>query len=379
MTGRGDPRRKRPAADRSGTARELARLVGRAHEDLADAALLAANGRRNAALLTGHAVRHALRAVSLSEGLESGDDLPLDVLLRAVPPDHLLARETAALATPPSLEQAGRLVAALADAFGIDPARPNDPAARPVPLRAPRTESGGEAEARPVRTPRSQPESRLKPQPKPGPKPQPEPQPKSELPPERPPARPPERLAGRLAAPERATALSFAASFGPAPTARARADKEESYPGAEFWALIDRWDVPDLEALALIGHEGGLSKSGTRPRFRLRGDEARRFAGLRALDTALAVMGIPPPPWLRTAQRQPPYAGRTPLQVLREGGEDGATAVHHQLTREGLSRALSQAGTQAGTQSGTQAGTRTGSPLGAAGNRRRGKRRLKPG
>ena len=29
---------------------------------------------------------------------------------------------------------------------------------------------------------------------------------------------------------------------------------------AAFWTLMDRWRIDDLQALALIGHEGGLTK-----------------------------------------------------------------------------------------------------------------------
>jgi hypothetical protein len=290
----------RAAAERERMARELARLLACAREDLADAALLAANGRRNAALLTEQAMRHALQAVSLSEGLDVAAGQPISTLLRRVPPDHLLAREIAEAGPEPSLERAGRLVAALADAFGTDAGRPDAPAAHAEPLRAPPEDNA------PVQ-------------------------------------------AGRRDR-EAPTALSSSARFAAerAQTERAK-DREDSYPGAAFWALADRWQVPDLEALALIGHEGGLTRSGTRPRFRLHGVEAQRFAGLQAIDAALAAMGVDPVSWLTERQHGEPYGGKTPLQVLTETGTEGATAVHHQLTHEGLSRALAQTG-RAATQ-----------------------------
>ena len=48
-----------------------------------------------------------------------------------------------------------------------------------------------------------------------------------------------------------------------------------------FWALMDAWQVEDMQALALIGHPGGLTKKGTRPRFKLVGDEVTMVRGLR--------------------------------------------------------------------------------------------------
>jgi len=38
------------------------------------------------------------------------------------------------------------------------------------------------------------------------------------------------------------------------------------YTSTVFWALMDRWKLSDVEALNLIGHPGGLTKKGTRPR-----------------------------------------------------------------------------------------------------------------
>ena len=38
---------------------------------------------------------------------------------------------------------------------------------------------------------------------------------------------------------------------------------------AAFWRLVDRLQLPDAEALELIGYAGKLGPSGKRPRFRL--------------------------------------------------------------------------------------------------------------
>jgi hypothetical protein len=50
-----------------------------------------------------------------------------------------------------------------------------------------------------------------------------------------------------------------------------------------FWPLIDKWDIADEKALHLLGHEGGLTSTGKRPRFTLTVDEARRVSYLRQM------------------------------------------------------------------------------------------------
>jgi hypothetical protein len=45
--------------------------------------------------------------------------------------------------------------------------------------------------------------------------------------------------------------------------------------GAAFWALMARWDVPDAQALQLIGQPP--SASGKRPRFALNPDQVERL------------------------------------------------------------------------------------------------------
>jgi hypothetical protein len=62
-----------------------------------------------------------------------------------------------------------------------------------------------------------------------------------------------------------------------------------------FWALMDRWQVPDEKALRLLDHVGGLTAAGKRPRFAMTGDEAKRFAYLMEIDTALQRSSATPP------------------------------------------------------------------------------------
>ena len=74
-----------------------------------------------------------------------------------------------------------------------------------------------------------------------------------------------------------------------------------------FWSLVDRWRLPDLTALALIGHAGGLTKRGTRPRFTLADEEAHRLANLLAIDRLLVDIHVEAGAWLRRPNGAAPF------------------------------------------------------------------------
>ena len=137
--------------------------------------------------------------------------------------------------------------------------------------------------------------------------------------------------------------LSGPTALGLSPQGHGRADPASSFPSAAFWSLMDQWGVGDLEALRLIGHAGGLTKKGTRPRFRLQDDEAHAYAALRALDRALVTLGLDPKRWLASPQETTPFGGDTPLAVLERQGADGARLMIRGLTRQGLQAGLKQA------------------------------------
>ena len=115
-----------------------------------------------------------------------------------------------------------------------------------------------------------------------------------------------------------------------------------SITSAEFWTLAERWGLEDLEALELLGHAGGLTRKGTRPRFKFSADEAEMAAALRGLDQALSLLQLDPKAWLRDAQAPEPFRRRTPMKVLREDRLAGARAVTRALTQLGLKRSLQQ-------------------------------------
>ncbi len=266
----------------------VAALLSRALDSLADARLLAEHRRANEVVLTKLALHQALQAISLGEGLDADDELRLDTLFRRVPEDHPQADRITRLRhdDAQTIAAVGELVEALS-------------APEPAPERR---RSGSAATPRPA------------------------------LDTERPGAGP---VPVRRDAPG-TTALAAS------PQGQGRTAPAGSAPSTAFWALMDRWRVTDLDALALVGHPGGLTKKGTRPRFRLLDDEGARFGALRRLDTALDTLGLDPGDWLSTPRKEAPFNGETALAVLQRDGEAGARQLLHLLNRRGLAAGLAE-------------------------------------
>jgi hypothetical protein len=106
---------------------------------------------------------------------------------------------------------------------------------------------------------------------------------------------------------------------------------------ATFWSLIDRWRVPDEQALELISYEGKLPTTGRRPRFRLSAGQARTVSTMLEVDSAFATAGIDPA-WLH---RRSDEAPRSPLDIMRAGATDEVLRL---LTRATLQASVVQAG-----------------------------------
>ena len=109
---------------------------------------------------------------------------------------------------------------------------------------------------------------------------------------------------------------------------------------AAFWALMDRWGVADMEALDLVRHPGGLTKKGTRPRFKLSGNEVEMFGGLAEIDAALPPLQLDPRSWLRRAIKDAPFAGATPLAFLTQEGPAGTRSALRFLMQHGLAMSV---------------------------------------
>jgi hypothetical protein len=99
---------------------------------------------------------------------------------------------------------------------------------------------------------------------------------------------------------------------------------------------MDQWKVPDLAALELIGHSGGLTKQGTRPRFRVKGEEAKLFGLLQEIDTSLKPFSVVPDDWLRKPIAEEPFRGATPLEHIARHHRDGAQAVIRRIIQVSL-------------------------------------------
>jgi hypothetical protein len=108
-----------------------------------------------------------------------------------------------------------------------------------------------------------------------------------------------------------------------------------------FWSLMDRWDVPDTAALKLIGHPGGLTKKGTRPRFRLANDKVDMLAGLEEIDAGLSALKLDPRSWIHHPAREVPFRGATPLAYMTEARMAGVRETLRFILRHGLTMSMS--------------------------------------
>ena len=88
----------------------------------------------------------------------------------------------------------------------------------------------------------------------------------------------------------------------------------------------------------LLRHPGGLTKKGTRPRFRVVGRQAELFSYLQEIDAALTVLGSEPAEWIRQPIREAPFKGASPLAHVTRGGVSGARDVICKIMEVGLVR-----------------------------------------
>ena len=84
---------------------------------------------------------------------------------------------------------------------------------------------------------------------------------------------------------------------------------------AAFWRLVDRLQIPDPDALELIGYAGTIGETGKRPRFRLSSRQTHLAAYLPEIEAALQTIGEGPA-WLHRRNRSVPFSGRTPLKLM---------------------------------------------------------------
>jgi hypothetical protein len=111
-----------------------------------------------------------------------------------------------------------------------------------------------------------------------------------------------------------------------------------------FWLLMDRWSIPDIPALELIGHLGGLTKKGTRPRFRLVGEEVDMLRGLQEIDAALVPLQLDPRDWLDQPLKAEPFGGATPMVYLTRTRLKGIRDTIRYILQIGLELSMSASG-----------------------------------
>ena len=109
-----------------------------------------------------------------------------------------------------------------------------------------------------------------------------------------------------------------------------------------FWSLMDKWRVPDAQALDLIGHPGGLTKKGTRPRFKLTGDEVEMLRGLQEIDAALVPLKLDAARGFYEPVKEVPFEGATPLAFLVQTRLAGVRETIRFIVRHGLKMSMSR-------------------------------------
>ena len=87
----------------------------------------------------------------------------------------------------------------------------------------------------------------------------------------------------------------------PAPWGESGSAPRNTLTSKLFRELMDRWDIADETALRLLGHEGGLTLQGKRPRFALTPEEAHRLTNLLTIDRLLTELFGEAAPWVKRA------------------------------------------------------------------------------
>jgi hypothetical protein len=99
---------------------------------------------------------------------------------------------------------------------------------------------------------------------------------------------------------------------------------------ATFWSLMERWRVPDDQALELIAYDGKLPDRSKRPRFRLNSAQAEVVSSLVEIDIALTAARMDAN-WLHKPM---PDTDRTPLDLLRAGAMEEVLGALRKMTFE---------------------------------------------
>ena len=114
-----------------------------------------------------------------------------------------------------------------------------------------------------------------------------------------------------------------------------------------FWSLMERWNIPDQAALDMIGHPGGMTKRGTRPRFKLVGQEAALLRSFQEIDAALGLLGFEPNAWLHQPIAAAPFDGASPAATLSSPGKQRVQDTLRYILQQGLRLSMANSGGKA--------------------------------
>jgi hypothetical protein len=110
---------------------------------------------------------------------------------------------------------------------------------------------------------------------------------------------------------------------------------------SEFWDVMQRWHIPDRQALELIEYPGRLGAAGKRPRFRLTTRQRRLTSYLAEIDAVLPAAGKQPE-WLQQPINAAPFARRAPIEHMLRRGMAGMADLLQFLSREAMRKSLGQ-------------------------------------
>jgi hypothetical protein len=330
-----------PAANRMAVRQAIASLLRLAHADARDARTLAeAGGTRNAASLLHSAISRLIEAVVASEQGYTGPP-EIHRIDGRNPLKSSLLRLDAFLEAPSALQQDGRLAAPPPAASVLEPLGAfTETLERFVQHCGVDLDGAGPAEtAEPMRPAVEAPPP---PSPRRSPKPRPVDTARRQASGVQPPqARPRSKVVA--AAPKAAAPLSLSPEAAQTEDAKPAARATHTcLTSGTFWSLVDRWSMADRDALQLIGHSGGLTRTGTRPRFKLSEGEAEVVSAMHSLDTTLAQLGLDPAEWLAAPLRPEPFRGAPPLAVIQQTQLQGLRQVSRFLTQMSLRLSLQQ-------------------------------------
>ena len=102
----------------------------------------------------------------------------------------------------------------------------------------------------------------------------------------------------------------------------------------EFWAVVNRLQIGRIDALQLIGHGGQAART-----LRLSARQRRMVRDLVEIELAMRGLHLSKG-WMNQARRDPPFFGRTPLELIIAENSEGSGQLIEFLTRLRFNRRI---------------------------------------